>query len=104
MSFRVKSKQCATCIFGSRTPITPERFEELKRTWEEKGIVQQCHAATINNEDTACRGHYEAARREEIPHPALGLAKDLLGIDHEAVGVESVFTVLERLGLITFED
>ena len=100
MGFKVMSKLCETCIFSARTPISQERFDELREGWAKNDNVQECHKATINKEHIGCRGHYEAARRGELPHPITGIMATL-GI---AGKMSDLMQVAERLNFIVFVD
>lgn len=98
MPFTVRKHQCSTCIFGSKSIITPERFAYLREIWIWQNKVQVCHDS---HDNIACRGHYEAARRGEIPHPISETAEMTLGITGKTA---DVMQVCERLGLVAFED
>lgn len=75
MPFRVTSALCATCIFSDRSLLRPGRFDDLKKTWEKRHLVQECHHATPNDGQASCRGHFEAFRRGETKnHPLRDLA------------------------------
>jgi hypothetical protein len=95
MTFFVNNRQCSTCIFGPHSPIGNARFEELKKGWTEGNCVQQCHQSNIAGGNVACRGHYEAARRSEIPHP-------INGVFGAHLDIEQSMRVAEALGFVQF--
>jgi hypothetical protein len=100
MGFRVYNQQCATCIFGPNPAITAERLEDYKKLWAKKSAVQTCHTASIAGDNVGCRGHYEAAKREEIPHPI----PSLLNVNDENGPLPQAqqMKIAERLGLVEF--
>lgn len=99
MPFQVNRRQCSTCIFGPKSPISPERFDQLKAQWAEEDIVQTCHHSSMYGEQVGCRGHYEAARRGELPHPMQGIAQDMgLG----ALPLDRFMQVSESAGWVEF--
>lgn len=101
MSFKVNNQLCSTCIFSKRSPISPERLEQLKDQWQELEAVQECHSATIKDERVACRGHYEAARRGDLPYEALeNAAREGLGLT--GLSVPDLMQICERLALVEF--
>ena len=78
--FQVNSKMCSTCIFGKRSPISPERFKELEQAWEEEGVQQECHQSSMQGNHVACRGHFNAALRNEyVNYPLIKAVKELTG-------------------------
>jgi len=97
MVFRVNNQQCQTCIFGPNSPISDQRFEELRQQWEHDNSVQLCHHS---HSQVACRGHYEAARNGNIPHPLPDVAAQALGITD--IPIADLMQICERLGLIVF--
>lgn len=97
--FRVQSKLCSTYVFSNRSPISPERFEEVKAGWDNGKRVQSCHHSAVN---TACRGHYEAARRGEIEHPIAQALSDATGLP--LLPTADAMQISERLGLVEFID
>ena len=100
MGFKVNQRMCSTCIFGQNSPIPPERFAQLKEQWEREGIVQECHHATLKQEQIACRGHYEAARRGEVTnHPIMEIARQM-GL--ESLRVEQMMGFSESQGWVEF--
>lgn len=62
-------KMCATCIFGNKSPITQESFDAYQTEWESDTKWQECHTHTIKQERVACRGHFNAWERGELPYP-----------------------------------
>lgn len=99
---RVMSKQCATCIFSNRSPISPERFQQLKEQWEAEGIQQECHHATMQQEQIACRGHYEAARAGKVNnYPLIAVAA---GFGLVGLKIDDLMQICERIGWVTFVD
>ena len=100
MSFRVYDQRCKSCIFGKNSPVTPERFAELKAAWEQDDTVQECHTATLREEHIGCRGHYEAARNGGIPHPIFGI---MIGLGFEGLSISDMMQVAERMGWVSFE-
>ncbi len=101
MTLKINETQCDTCIFGKRSPITPERFEELKKGWESRSKHQECHQATIEGEHVGCRGHYEAARRNELPYVAVAIVREQLGLPL-SIPPADCLQIAERLGWVTF--
>lgn len=80
---QVCARQCATCIFGPRTPITRERFAQLAAVWAKmRGSHQTCHAfgTTEGGKDVWCAGFWETQVDD----------------DHRLL--------FERLGYVTFVD
>ena len=100
MAFKVNRVQCETCIFGAKSPISRERFQELQHIWQRDNVVQECHQATIQDEHVGCRGHYEAARRNNSQHPIVDTAQVALGL--YAMSTSDVMQVCERMGLVEF--
>lgn len=51
LKLRVVKGKCATCVFGPNSPITPERFQDLRRQWLERGHerFQICHHFATGN-------------------------------------------------------
>lgn len=101
MPFRVNTRQCATCIFSSRSPIPPERFAELRAAWAADDTVQQCHDSTLRGGDVGCRGHYEAARRGDLPHPLTGIA-ETMGLG--GLPLPQMMDLCENMGWVEFVD
>lgn len=101
MAFKVNASQCSTCIFGPNSPLTPERLEQYKAQWQSKNRVQECHHATMKHEKVGCRGHYEAARRGEIPHPITEIAEQL---DLGQLRIEQMMHLSELVGWVEFVD
>lgn len=99
--FQVMSDQCATCIFTSRTPITAERFLELRQAWKEHNQVQECHVATVAGEHVACRGHFNRWLAGTMPYP-LEEIKQELGLN--SMSREDFVQLSARMGWITFVD
>lgn len=99
MSFKVNRRQCSTCIFGPKSPIPPERLEDYKREWAEKGATQECHHATMTHEEVACRGHYEAARRGELPYPIQDIAE---GMGLNQLRMDQMMGLSEAMGWVEF--
>lgn len=97
--FKVNKTRCDTCIFSKRSPITDERFEELKQAWADENIVQECHKYTVEDLQVGCRGHYDTSKRGELPHPVNKIADDM-GLSH--LSVTTQFQIYERMGLIRF--
>ncbi|SRR5258708_6335275 len=97
MPFLVNRHMCPTCIFSNCTPILPERFEELRAEWANDNAVQICHYSDSN---VGCRGHYEAARRNEIPHPLPDIAAEVLGI--RGLPIDDLMQICERRGYVQF--
>lgn len=94
----VQAQQCSTCVFGPNSPISPERFRDLREQWERRGgeTYQVCHQTATwtpgeDDEDAppleeqrVCRGFYdEMYVRRGVPVAAIQIA--------------------ERLGLLGFE-
>lgn len=100
MGFKVNRVMCDTCIFGTKSPISPERFAELEQVWANENRVQECHHATIQGKQIGCRGHYEAARRGEMSHPITDIAERALGL--RDLAMPDLMQILERMGLIEF--
>lgn len=73
MVLMINRRQCSTCIFGPQSPIPESRFEELQKKWAENDCIQQCHQSSVKGGTVGCRGHYEAARRGELPYPIAGV-------------------------------
>lgn len=102
MTYKVNRVMCSTCIFSKRSPISAERFEELKATWEREGVSQECHHATINGEKIGCKGHYLAALNDpDYPH-ALSIAQAEMKLS--AMPRDHFMRFAEAMGLITFVD
>lgn len=101
-AFIVNSKMCATCIFGANSPIPPERFEELKREWELKDIVQECHDSTINGGHLGCRGHYEQARNDETFNHPLDRVRDAMGMGQ--IDRQRFMRFCEEMEWVIFQD
>jgi hypothetical protein len=99
MAFRVNNRQCSTCIFNRRSPISPKRFDELKAQWAAEDIVQICHHSSMQGDDVGCRGHYEAARRGDIPHPITGIA-ETLGLGE--LPIDQLMGLCESIGWVEF--
>ncbi len=100
--FRVMSEMCQTCIFGAKSPISQERFEELKRIWERKSVVQECHVATIQDERVACRGHFNMyLTNPAMPYPLDGIQQEL-GLS--PLSRKMFVQVVERMGFIQYVD
>lgn len=102
MGFRVNQEQCSTCIFGPNSPVSKDRFEDLREMWETDGDerVQTCHHSSIKGGDTGCRGHYEAAKRGEIKSPVDILLKRFLDPN---LSKKQAYEIAERMGWIVFE-
>lgn len=100
MGYKVMAEKCATCIFSAHTPISPARFQELRATWAENDVAQECHTATIAGLEYGCKGHYEAARSGAIPHPITGACEQAFGIT--GLEVSDLMQIAERLGLVEF--
>ena len=96
--FKVNKEMCKTCIFGANSPINAKRFADLQAQWAENDIVQECHQATVIEEQIGCRGHYEAARRGEIPHPIIGIWR-AMGLEADT---DTLMQISERLGYVNF--
>lgn len=96
MSFRVNAHLCKTCIFGPHTPLSPERFDQLRREWAAENSVQTCHVTKIG-----CRGHYEAAKRGEIPHPIRAITATLIDLPPE-MDIAEVMQICEDVGWVKF--
>lgn len=101
MAFKVNSVQCRTCIFGANSPVAQVRFEQLRAEWQAENVVQECHDATQKHLHIGCRGHYEAARRGEIPHPIESIA---INMGLAGVSMDNLMQMYERMGLIIFVD
>jgi len=99
--YRVNDRLCSTCIFSSKSPVSAERFQELKTHWETHGVVQQCHHSTMQGNDVGCRGYYEAAKRGEIQNDPVSAVGKSLGWD-STMAQQEMFTVFERLRFILF--
>jgi hypothetical protein len=59
--WEVNKERCSSCIFGAKSPVSPERFKELKRTWARRDTHQTCHHSTIEGGQVACKGYFDAA-------------------------------------------
>jgi len=98
--FKVMTKECETCIFHTNTsPIDRERFEQLKAEWQKKGVVQECHQATIKHERIACRGHFNRWLWGNMPYPLDQIKHDLHMDD---LSNEQFVDVCKNIGWITF--
>lgn len=97
--FRVMDKPCNTCIFSKNTPISQERFEELRASWAAKGVQQECHKATIEQQHIACRGHFNRWLAGELPYP-LDQVQAELGWGN--LTREQFLNVCLNMGWITF--
>lgn len=62
----VNNKMCSSCIFGSNSPISPERLEDYKKKWRRLDTQQECHHSTVEETGVVCRGYFEAALRGEV--------------------------------------
>jgi hypothetical protein len=89
---RVMTERCETCIFGPHSPVSAERFAELRKLWEQRGAehYQVCHhsavgdiddedeMATVLTEGVVCRGWYdEFYVRRGTPVAAIQIAERL---------------------------
>lgn len=102
VSFKVMSERCKACIFGANTPISKERFEELRRNWAAHDAAQECHTATIAGAQIGCKGHYEAARHGAIPHPITGVMAELGITTDSGLTTADLMQIGERMGWIEF--
>jgi len=100
-AFTVRATRCATCIFGPRSPIPPERLEELKATWASEDRAQECHHHTARDEHVGCAGHYQMGRLGIVYHPVIAIARQIF----PQVSIAQAYEVFERLGWVhLFED
>lgn len=99
MTFRVQKRPCKTCIFHGNSPISDERFEELKQQWETEHRGQECHAATIEGQQIGCKGHMDAFVRGDVYHP-LADAFDEVGLG--GLDVSTAVQVAENMGWIEY--
>jgi hypothetical protein len=101
MTLNVYDKLCATCVFTKRSPISQERFDELKEIWERDGVQQECHTATNEGKQISCRGHYNAAKHGKVEnYPVVNEIRKIFG--YEYIDSDTCFTIAERLGLVNF--
>lgn len=70
----VCAKQCATCIYGPRSPIDLERRHEMEAETKRRDSAIICHS-TLDGDHAVCRGYYD--RQETTP---LRLAKALWNV------------------------
>ncbi len=94
--YLVRDKRCSTCIFGAHSPISPERFAELRECWEKKDKGQECHQHTVRHEQVGCAGHYQAGKLGIVHHPVSVLARQIL----PSVPLEDAYKTFELLGLV----
>lgn len=99
MSFQVRDSLCRSCIFGQNSPISQERFDQLKQEWQDKDIVQECHSGTLIHDHIGCRGHYEAARRGELPKHPLDAIRDQMGF---SISRADFMQIAERMKWVEF--
>lgn len=107
MSFLVNNKMCATCIFKTDSPIPEKRFQELKQLWESKQTSQECHHATVKDEQIACRGQLNAWLLGDLDyHPIETAFKTAFKTVISCETVESrksLYDFCTRMGLIKFQ-
>lgn len=62
LRYQLMSVQCATCIFGDRPAVGPERLAEIQ-TYLITGKTHLCHHADIEQADKAARKRVKMACR-----------------------------------------
>ena len=96
--FRVRGKRCSTCIFGTHSPISPERLAELRECWTIENRAQECHQHTVNDEQVGCAGHYQAGKLGTVHHPVSAIACQFL----PTLPLADAYTIFERMSLVQF--
>lgn len=97
--FKVMAERCKTCIFSQNTPISRERFLELREAWRKEDIQQECHQATVAHQHIACRGHFDQWYNGHAPYPLNTIKHDLHMDD---LTNEQFLDVCKNMGWITF--
>jgi hypothetical protein len=75
LPIKVCAHKCDTCIFSDKSPVSPERFKDLKERWGTHSH-QICHkfgvgyheddedeTAALDGEDVWCRGYWDAMEK-----------------------------------------
>ena len=89
----VMAERCFSCIFGPNSAVGPERFAELRESWERRGDehYQVCHMTSVwdpddpedegpdeNDTPAVCRGYFdEMYKRRGVPVALLQIAERL---------------------------
>jgi len=59
MTFKVKKERCDQCLFSKNKIVSSERKRTLIKECRNEGIHFVCHKATIEGDETCCRGFYD---------------------------------------------
>ena len=61
----VCERRCSTCIFGPKTPIGPEQFEEIVSEAVKRDTAIICHAS-LGADNAVCAGFFEAHKTQPL--------------------------------------
>lgn len=99
----VQPEKCSSCIFGPNSPVSPERFADLRAQWERRGNekFQICHQVAVGNTDD--EGNWDE-EEEDLSIEAVSVCRGWYDEMYLKRGVASqIVQVAERLGLLDTE-